>query len=107
MPGWGLNRIRSGRSAGLRRYRRSPIFPGDEAFKLYETFGLPRDFIEDACRDQGIDFDAAGFDRAMEEQRAVRRLPGKVARKASASPLYQSLPRTEFEGYPKNALHRR
>src|SRR5208283_314911 len=28
------------------------IYPGGNAFKLYDTFGLPRDFIEDACRDQ-------------------------------------------------------
>ncbi len=81
--------------------RRSPIFPGDEAFKLYDTFGLPRDFIEDACRDQGIDFDAAGFDRAMEEQRRRAQASWKGGGKAIASPLYQSLPRTEFEGYHK------
>ena len=44
-------------------------FSGSRAFKLYDTFGLPRDFIEDACRDQGIIFDSAGFDAAMDEQR--------------------------------------
>ncbi len=30
-----------------------PRVDGAEAFKLYDTFGLPRDFIEDACRDRG------------------------------------------------------
>src|SRR5579859_3409971 len=39
---------------------------GDAAFKLYDTFGMPLDFIQDAARDQGIEFDQAGFDRAME-----------------------------------------
>jgi alanyl-tRNA synthetase len=73
--------------------------PGDEAFRLYDTFGLPRDFIEDACRDQGLLFDAAGFDAAMEAQRERARASWKGAAKATASPLYQSLPRTEFEGY--------
>ena len=48
---------------------RAQVFPGDKAFKLYDTFGLPLDFMQDAARDQGIDFDQAGFDRAMEEQR--------------------------------------
>ncbi|MGB8885231.1 MAG: alanine--tRNA ligase [Candidatus Korobacteraceae bacterium] len=78
-----------------------PKLPGNEAFKLYDTFGLPRDFIEDACRDQGIDFDAAGFDSAMEEQRHRAQASWKAGSKATASPLYQSLPRTEFEGYHK------
>ena len=82
-------------------YGPAPELRGDEAFKLYDTFGLPRDFIEDACRDQGIRFDSAGFDRAMEQQRKRAQASWKGAKKATASPLYQSLPRTEFEGYQK------
>ena len=74
-------------------------YAGEPAFKLYDTFGLPRDFIEDACRDAGIQFDAAGFDAAMEEQRHRAQASWKGGTKASASPVYQSLPRTEFEGY--------
>jgi alanyl-tRNA synthetase len=74
-------------------------YSGEQAFKLYDTFGLPRDFIEDACRDAGIQFDAAGFDAAMEEQRHRAQASWKGGTKATASPLYQSLPRTEFEGY--------
>ena len=76
-----------------------PVFPGDEAFRLYDTFGLPRDFIEDACRDAGILFDSAGFDGAMEEQRRRAQASWKGGSKASASPAYQALPPTEFEGY--------
>ncbi len=76
-----------------------PAYPGDRAFKLYDTFGLPRDFIEDACRDAAIIFDAAGFDAAMEEQRHRAQASWKGGAKATASPVYQSLPRTEFEGY--------
>ena len=76
-------------------------FSGSRAFKLYDTFGLPRDFIEDACRDQGIIFDSAGFDAAMDEQRKRAQASWKGGQKATAAPLYQSLPRTEFEGYHK------
>jgi alanyl-tRNA synthetase len=75
--------------------------PGAEAFKLYDTFGLPRDFVEDACRDAGIQFDAAGFDAAMEEQRKRAQASWKGGSKASASPAYQSLQPTVFEGYHK------
>jgi alanyl-tRNA synthetase len=76
-------------------------YPGESAFRLYDTFGLPRDFIEDACRDAGIFFGSLGFDNAMEEQRKRAQASWKGANKATASPLYQSLPRTEFEGYHK------
>jgi alanyl-tRNA synthetase len=72
---------------------------GDKAFKLYDTFGLPRDFIEDACRDAGILFDAAGFDASMDEQKTRARASWKGGTKASASPAYQGLKPTVFEGY--------
>ncbi|MGZ4732534.1 MAG: alanine--tRNA ligase-related protein, partial [Terriglobales bacterium] len=72
---------------------------GDKAFKLYVTFGLPWDFISDAARDQGILFDAEGFDRAMQEQRERARASWKGAAKQTANPAYQKLPKSEFEGY--------
>ncbi len=53
--------------------RGSRIVPGDQAFKLYDTYGLPRDFIEDLAGAQGLTFDAAGFDRAMQAQRKKAR----------------------------------
>ena len=76
-----------------------PVVAGDEAFKLYDTFGLPLDFMQDAARDQGYLFDQAGFDRAMDEQRARARASWKGAAKQTANPAYQQLPKSEFEGY--------
>jgi alanyl-tRNA synthetase len=76
-----------------------PSLNGEKAFKLYDTFGLPRDFTEDASRDAGISFDAAGFDAAMEEQRKRAQASWKGGTKASASPAYQGLKPTVFEGY--------
>jgi alanyl-tRNA synthetase len=49
------------------------IVRGDEAFKLYDTYGLPRDFIEDLTAAQQLRFDAAGFDAAMARQREQAR----------------------------------
>jgi alanyl-tRNA synthetase len=49
------------------------VVPGDEAFKLYDSYGLPRDFIEDLASNQGLRFDADGFDAAMEGQREKAR----------------------------------
>jgi alanyl-tRNA synthetase len=72
---------------------------GPEAFKLYDTFGMPLDFMQDAARDQGIEFDQEGFDRAMAEQRDRARASWKGAAKQTANPAYQQLPKSEFEGY--------
>ena len=72
---------------------------GETAFKLYDTFGMPLDFMQDAARDQGIAFDQEGFDRAMQEQRERARASWKGATKQTANPTYQQLPKSEFEGY--------
>jgi alanyl-tRNA synthetase len=74
-------------------------YAGEKAFRLYDTFGLPRDFIEDACRDLGVDFDGQGFDRAMAEQKTRARASWKGAAKQTANPAYQQLPKSLFEGY--------
>ena len=72
---------------------------GEDAFKLYDTFGMPLDFMQDAARDQGIGFDRAAFDQAMEKQRQLAKASWKGAAKQTASPAYQSLPKSEFVGY--------
>src|ERR1700729_2117393 len=72
---------------------------GGDAFKLYDTFGMPLDFIQDAARDQGLGFDQVGFDRAMEEQKTRARASWKGAAKQTANPAYQKLPTSKFEGY--------
>jgi alanyl-tRNA synthetase len=85
--------------------RARAIYSGEKAFKLYDTFGLPLDFIVDAARDQGIEFDQAGFDRAMSEQRARAQASWKGAGKQTASPAYRDLRATEFEGYHQTESH--
>ncbi|MGB8116372.1 MAG: alanine--tRNA ligase [Candidatus Sulfotelmatobacter sp.] len=72
---------------------------GAEAFKLYDTFGMPLDFLQDAARDQGMAFDQAGFDHAMDEQKSRARASWKGAAKQTANPAYQQLPKSIFEGY--------
>ena len=74
-------------------------YRGEFAFKLYDTFGLPFDFIMDACRDTGVSLDAEGFERAMQEQRERARASWKGGAKQTASPVYRSLDKTIFEGY--------
>ena len=84
----------------------SPV-SGDEAFKLYDTFGLPLDFIEDMASERKLAFDRASFDAAMEGQREKARaksaFDGKKADDyAFASPESADRLRASkesFEGY--------
>jgi alanyl-tRNA synthetase len=72
---------------------------GGKAFHLYETFGLPLDFMVDAARDAGIAFDMEGFEKAKEEEQARARASWKGGSQKTASPVYRELAKTEFAGY--------
>ena len=48
----------------------SKNFPGDIAFKLYDTYGFPADLTQDVVRDRGYVVDMEGFDKCMAEQKA-------------------------------------
>ena len=72
---------------------------GAVAFHLYETFGLPLDFMVDAARDAGVTFDHEGFEAAREAEQARARASWKGGNQKSASPAFRELPKTEFLGY--------
>ncbi len=77
-------------------------FSGKSAFKLYDTYGLPLDFIVDAVRDIRLEFDQEGFDAAMQEQRTRARASWKGGHKDVANPIYAKLAerfRTEPDFY--------
>ena len=74
-------------------------FSGDRAFYLYETFGLPLDFMVDAARDAGVKFDDEGFEKARAEEQARARASWKGGAQKTASPAFRDLPKTVFEGY--------
>jgi alanyl-tRNA synthetase len=70
------------------------FLPGDRAFMLYDTYGLPRDFVEDAARDAGLVFDEQGFELAMNRQRDQARASWKGIHKEAANPAYAKLAET-------------
>jgi alanyl-tRNA synthetase len=67
------------------------VYPGELAFKLYDTYGLARDFIEDVCRDEGFTTDWVTFDRAMLEQKTRARASWKGGAKEAANPAYAKI----------------
>jgi alanyl-tRNA synthetase len=70
------------------------VYAGESAFRLYDTYGLPMDFILDAARDLGVQFDEAGFEKAMHEQRTRARASWRGGSKESANPAYTKLAET-------------
>jgi len=52
---------------------RTKMLSGEAAFKLYDTFGVPFDFIEDTAATQDVTVDREGYDRAMQRQRDTAR----------------------------------
>ncbi len=69
--------------------------PGERIFPLYDTYGLPRDFIEDFARDRNHNVDWSSFEKAMEEQRTRARASWKGgAAKEAANPAYAKIAET-------------
>ena len=72
---------------------------GRTAFHLYETYGLPIDFIVDASRDSNWFVDLEGFEQAKAEEQERARASWKGGSQKTAAPAYRELAKTEFEGY--------
>jgi len=75
--------------------------PGDLVFTLYDTYGFPVDLTADIARERGLSLDMAGYEQAMEAQRARARAAGSFKLDYTAAGL--DLPATEFLGYTQLA----
>jgi alanyl-tRNA synthetase len=92
---------------------RDRIVPGDAAFRLYDTYGLPRDFIEDMIDDRKLSLDREGFERAMEAQREKARARSAFELKKDQEFVFESdvarealrKAGDEFEGYTDTVVH--
>ncbi|MFP6745237.1 MAG: alanine--tRNA ligase, partial [Alphaproteobacteria bacterium] len=77
--------------------------PGNIAFKLYDTYGFPIDLTEDVLRGRGLGVDRAGFDEAMERQRAEARTAWSGSGDAATERVWFDIREehgaTEFLGY--------
>ncbi|MDO8357634.1 MAG: alanine--tRNA ligase [Nitrospirota bacterium] len=90
--------IAKARSAG------SKILTGSDVFKLYDTYGFPMDLMGEACREQEMTLDEAGFDQAIEEQRTRARKTGgfeQETTRPAVAELAGRLGATKFIGYDR------
>ena len=75
---------------------------GHQVFKLYDTYGFPLDLISEACREQGMAMDEAGFQHALDEQRDRARKSAAfevAAAKPGVVELAKSVRAPKFVGY--------
>ncbi|MBY0226310.1 MAG: alanine--tRNA ligase [Hyphomicrobium sp.] len=79
------------------------VFPGDVAFKLYDTYGFPLDLTEDALKPRGIAVDTAAFNTSMEKQKEDARKAWKGSGEAATESIWFEIKEktgaTEFLGY--------
>ena len=82
------------------------VISGEDAFRLYDTFGFPLDLTEDYARENGLTVDREGFEEAMERQRerarAARQETGGM--QVQGGPLDDYAEPSEFVGYDRFAV---
>ncbi len=80
------------------------VLPGDEVFRLYDTYGFPLELTREMAAENGLELDEAGFEEAMVEQRQRAR-EAQTFGLATESEFYRplDLPRTPFLGYERLA----
>ena len=88
------------------------VVSGEAAFRLYDTYGIPRDFIEDMIEERKLQLDREGFDRAMEGQRDKARASSKFGTATLGDTQWHTrtdLARTpdSFRGYDATSLDTR
>jgi len=74
------------------------IIPGEDAFKLYDTYGFPLDLTQLMAREKGLTVDTAGFETAMQNQRERARSQGKFTMGSLEKTAYTNL--TDYTDKP-------
>ncbi len=72
------------------------VIPGEEVFRLYDTYGFPADLTADIARERQLEIDQAGFDKAMAKQRQRARKQDKFVTTDQGLLIDVN---TEFNGY--------
>ncbi|NPA95789.1 MAG: alanine--tRNA ligase [Thermodesulfobacteria bacterium] len=76
---------------------------GDFIFKLYDTYGLPVDIVQDVAKEEGLSFDKEGFEKMLAQQRERSKKSAKETITEKLPTAYRTLieegKATEFQGY--------
>jgi len=82
------------------------VLSGDEAFRLYDTFGLPYDFIEDTAATRDVKVDRDAFERSMKEQQDRARAHAKFKETGFVLPDTDEMSglKDQFEGYEQTTV---
>ncbi len=85
--------------------RNDTVLPGEDAFKLYDTYGFPLDLTTEILAEKGFTVDQQGFNDCMQTQRETARRARKTTNYMGADEtIYQSIPAsvsTTFVGYDR------
>jgi alanyl-tRNA synthetase len=91
--------------------KKETVIPGTVAFKLYDTFGLSPDIVQDVAREEGLKVDLEGFDHAMARQKSMSQESWKGSGEEHLPDIYRSLGNrglgSEFQGYETLTLSSR
>ncbi len=95
----GMNRLQA-LTSDLRE-RGETVIPGEDVFRLYDTYGFPFDLTAELAKEEELQIDDAGFQAAMERQREASRSFSAFQDAArDRGEMYANIqPRTEFLGY--------
>ncbi len=82
----------------------SSVLPGEEVFKLHDTYGFPFDLTLEMAREEGLSVDEDGFRRLMKEQKDRAKADAKAKKSGHTDvSVYRSIAdksgKTEFVGY--------
>ncbi|UCD65177.1 MAG: alanine--tRNA ligase [Candidatus Zixiibacteriota bacterium] len=85
----------------IARKAKSKVIPGEEVFRLYDTYGFPYDLTEIMAVEKGLTLDREGFDKAMQRQREQSRAATVFENHSSViTDIFEkeklSLPATEY-----------
>ena len=83
---------------------KATVLPGDEVFKLHDTYGFPFDLTLEMAREEGLEVDEDGFRRLMKEQKDRAKADAKAKKSGHTDvSVYKAIAdksgKTEFIGY--------
>jgi alanyl-tRNA synthetase len=83
------------------KYKKQKLIPGDEVFKLFDTFGMPVDIVKEIAESEGFNIDEKGFEKVMEEQKIKNKknITGWDSEDNTFKEILSKYGTTEFVGY--------